>query len=249
MKDATGKVMTTVETSDQWTFWPMIVQRGSDFLDANGNITLDNDINIEVLEYQLKLVDEGLAVPTPGGNHHAEEYYGYMAQGNSASVLMPIWYMNRFTEYMPDLKGKIAIRPLPSWGAGGKRSAGMGGTGTVVTLQAKNKELTKDFLAYVKLSEEGNIKIWTEFGFDPPRWDVWDSPEVKEPNQFSDYFGEGIFDMLLEIREEINSPNTSELTPNASDLVKTSVLFRALEEKSATPEQALKDAANELRNR
>jgi arabinosaccharide transport system substrate-binding protein len=249
VKDATGKVMTTVETSDQWTFWPMIVQRGSDFLDANGNITLDNDINIEVLEYQLKLVDEGLAVPTPGGNHHAEEYYGYMAQGNSASVLMPIWYMNRFTEYMPDLKGKIAIRPLPSWGAGGKRSAGMGGTGTVVTLQAKNKELTKDFLAYVKLSEEGNIKIWTEFGFDPPRWDVWDSPEVKEPNQFSDYFGEGIFDMLLEIREEINSPNTSELTPNASDLVKTSVLFRALEEKSATPEQALKDAANELRNR
>jgi len=249
VKAATGKVMTTVETSDQWTFWPMIVQRGSDFLDQDGNVILDNDINIEVLQFLRSMVDEGIAVATPGGNHHAEEYYGFMAQGNAAAVSMPIWYMGRFLEYMPDLKGKIAIRPLPAWEAGGKRSAGMGGTGTVVTTQAKDKQLAKDFLAYVKLSEEGNIKIWTELGFDPPRWDVWDSPEVKAPNKFSDYFGDGIFDMLLEIRNEIDSPTTSELTPLASDLVKTSVMFRALEEKSATPEQALKEAADELRGR
>lgn len=249
VKEATGKVMATVETADQWTFWPMIVQRGSDFLDQSGNVILDNEINIEVLNYLRKLVDEGLAVPAPGGNHHAEEYYGYMAQGNSASVLMPIWYMGRFLEYMPDLKGKIAIRPLPSWDSGGKRSAGMGGTGTVITTQAKEKQLAKDFLAFVKLSEEGNIKIWTELGFDPPRWDVWDSPALKEPNRFSEYFGDGIFDMLLEIRNEIDSPATSELTPHASDLIRTAVLFRSLEEKSATPEQALKDAASELRNR
>src|SRR5690606_37892434 len=78
VKAATGKVMATVETSDQWTFWPMIVQRGSDFLDAGGNVILDNAANIETPEFLRSMVDEGIAVPTPGGNHHAEEYYGYM---------------------------------------------------------------------------------------------------------------------------------------------------------------------------
>lgn len=249
VKAATGAVMTTVESSDQWTFWPMIVQQGSDFLDEDGNVILDSAPNVKALEFLRAMVDAEIAVPAPGGNHHSEEYYGYMAQGNTASVLMPIWYMGRFLEYMPDLKDKIAIRPLPAWEAGGKRSAGMGGTGTVVTTQAKNKQLAKDYLAYVKLSEEGNIKIWTELGFDPPRWDVWDSEEVKAPNKFSEFFGDGIFDMLLEVRSEIDSPSTSELTPHASDLVRTSVMFRAIEEKSATPEQALQDAANELRSR
>jgi arabinosaccharide transport system substrate-binding protein len=246
---ATSKPMTTIETADQWTFWPMIVQRGSDYLGKDGSVILDNDKNIATLEFIKSMADEGIAIPVPGGNHHAEEYYGFMSQGGSASVLMPIWYMGRFTEYMPDLKGKIAIRPLPSWEAGGKRSAGMGGTGTVITTQSKNKKLVKDFLAYAKLSEEGNIKIWTELGFDPPRWDVWESDAVKQPNKFSEYFGDGIFDMLLTIRDEIDSPVTGELTPQASDLVKTAVMFRSIQEKSATPEQALKDAAEELRKK
>jgi len=244
---ATGKPMTTIETSDQWTFWPMIVQQGSDFLDENGGVILDNETNVKTLEFIKSMADAGIAIPAPGRGHHAEEYYGFMAQGGSASVLMPIWYMGRFTEYMPDLKGKIAIRPLPAFEEGGNRSAGMGGTGTVVTTQAKNKELAKEFLAFAKLSEEGNIKIWTDLGFDPPRWDVWESEAVKAPNKFSDYFGPGIFDMLLELRDEINSPHTSELTPQASDAVKSSVMFRVIEEKSATPEQALKEAADELR--
>lgn len=249
VKDATGKWMTTIESSDQWSFWPMIVQQGSDFLDQDGNVILDSAENVKALEFLRSMVDAEIATATPGGNHHSEEYYGFMAQGNSASVLMPIWYMGRFLEYMPDLQGKIAIRPLPAWNNGGKRSAGMGGTGTVVTTQAKDKQLAKDYLAYVKLSEDGNIKIWTELGFDPPRWDVWDSAEVKAPNKFSDYFGDGIFDMLLEIRDEIDSPSTSELTPQASDLVRTSIMFSVIEEKSATPEQALQAAAEELRRR
>jgi arabinosaccharide transport system substrate-binding protein len=161
--------------------------------------------------------------------------------------LMPIWYMGRFLNYMPDLKGKIVIRPLPAWTVGGKRSAGMGGTGTVITNQSKNISLAKEFLAHVKLSEEGNKKIWTELGFDPPRWDVWDSPELKQDNRFSDFFGKGIFEMLLQIKGEIDSPNNKEKIPIASDLVKKNVMFKVLEEKSATPEQALKEAAAEVR--
>ncbi|RUU68336.1 extracellular solute-binding protein, partial [Mesorhizobium sp. M7A.F.Ca.MR.362.00.0.0] len=67
----------------------------------------------------------------------------------------------------PDLKGKIVIKPMPAWSEGAPRSAGMGGTGTVVTNQSKDPDVAKKFLAYAKLSKEGNIEIWKQLGFDP----------------------------------------------------------------------------------
>jgi arabinosaccharide transport system substrate-binding protein len=244
---STGKPMTTVESRDVFTLAPFILQQGSDYFDKDGKVILDNEANIKALSFFRKMIDEKVAVVAPGGRHHAEEYYGFMNKGGAASVSMPIWYMGRFISYMPDLKGKIVIRPLPAVTAGGKRSAGIGGTGTVITNQSKNVGLAKEFLAYVKLSEEGNKKIWTELGFDPPRWDVWSSPEMKSDNKFSDYFGKGIFDMLLQIKDEIDSPRMNEKTPITVDLLKKNVLFKVLEEKSQTPEQALKEAANEVR--
>jgi arabinosaccharide transport system substrate-binding protein len=45
----TGHVMTTVETLDTWTQWPLISQRGSDFLDQDGKPTLDDAVNISTL--------------------------------------------------------------------------------------------------------------------------------------------------------------------------------------------------------
>jgi len=245
---ATGKPMTTVEVIDNWTFWPMIAQQESDMFDQSGQVTLDNETNIKTLKFLHEMVHGSkIAVPAPGGNHHKEEYYGFMNKGGAASVLMPMWYMGRFLEYMPDLKGKIVIRPMPSWEPGGKRSAGMGGTGTVVTKQSKQLELAKQFLGYAKLSKEGNIRVWKTMGFDPIRWDVWDAPEIKEKNKYTDYFGEGIFDVLLEIKDEITPVNITEKTPQAIDLIRKDVLFKPLKENSMTPEDALKKAADELR--
>lgn len=91
------------------------------------------------------MINDKTMIAAPCGGHHSEEYYGFMNQGGAASVLMPIWYMGRFIDYMPDLKGKIAIRPLPAWKEGGDRSAGLGGTATVVPKQSKHVELAKSF--------------------------------------------------------------------------------------------------------
>jgi len=111
-----------------------------------------------------------------------------MNDGGAGSIWMPMWYMGRFTDYMADLKGKIAIRPMPRWTKGGNRSAGMGGTGTVVTKQSKAIDLAKQFTVYAKGSKEGNIAIWKLLGFDPIRWDVWSDPAMNEPNKFTQFF-------------------------------------------------------------
>ncbi len=245
----TDAMMTTVETGGFMSFWSMVSQQGSDFFDENGEVILDNETNIKTVQFLYDMVHtHKIAEMTPGGENHMEEYYKYMNEGGAASVAMPMWYMGRFTDYMQDLKGKIAIRPLPAWEEGGNRSAGMGGTGTVVTNQSEHAELAKEFLAYTKLSEEGNIALWKVLGFDPPRWDVWESEEMKEDNKFYQYFGTNIFDVLLDIKDEINAVNITEKTPLVQQQLSTNVFTNVIRQKSQTPEEALKQAAEEIRN-
>jgi arabinosaccharide transport system substrate-binding protein len=250
VKEKTGKPMTTLETSDQWSFWPQVAQLpgNDDFLDHNKKVNLTDPKIIKVLEYQQRLIKEGVAIPAPGNGHHTEEYYGFMNKGGAASVWMPMWYMGRFTDYMPDLKGKIVIKPMPAWEVGQPRSAGMGGTGTVVTNQSKSPDLAKKFIAYAKISKEGAIQIWKQLGFDPVRTDVWASPELKEDNKFTQYFlnGKNIFDVELEIQHEIEGVNIGEKTPNVSNAIKTTVMTQALVDKK-DPEKVLKDAASQIK--
>jgi arabinosaccharide transport system substrate-binding protein len=149
---------------------------------------------------------------------------------------------------MPELKGKMIIRPLPQWEKGNFRSAGMGGTSTVITDQCNNVALSKEFLGYAKLSQEGNINIWNMLGFDPPRWDVWPLLKDQPPNEFTEYFGKEIFDILLEIKDEIHPVHYGELSPKIKDLYRTKIAYHVLELKDQTPKEALKAAATELRN-
>jgi len=245
---ATGKPMATVEVTEHWSFYPLLSQIGSDIFAKDGKVILDNALNVKVLTFlRDMLYKDKIAVPAPGGFHHSEEYWTFMNKGGAASLMMPMWYMGRFVQYMPDLKGKMIIRPLPVWEKGGKRSAGMGGTGTVITVQSKNQTLAKKLMAAAKLSKEGSIKTWTLLGFDPLRWDVWDDPAMRADNQYTNYFGKEIFTMLLQIKDEIGPTVITEKYPMAIDLLKKNVCFKALKEQSLTPEQALKEAADELR--
>lgn len=245
----TDAVMWNVTTTDYlMDFWPMISQQDSDFFDESGELILDNETNINTLQFLYDVIyEEEIAEITPGGMNQTEEFYGYMVDGGAASILAPLWYMGRFLDNMPDLSGKIAIRPLPAWEEGGKRSAGMGGTGTVVTNQSESTELAKEFLSFAKLSDEGSIKLWEVLGFDPPRWDIWESDEVREPNKYYDFFGEGIFDILLEIKDEINPLNYTEYTPEVQMEYNTNIAENVLRQQSQTPEEALKQAADNIR--
>jgi arabinosaccharide transport system substrate-binding protein len=246
---AAGVPMTSFEVTNQRPFWPMIVQQGSDYVDGNGKVILDNDINIRTLQamYDMMYKDK-IAVAMPGGNTGSEQFWTFMNKGGAASLIMPMWYMSRFTNYMPDLKGKIYVRPMPIWKNGDLRSAGMGGTGTAVTKQTKSPDLAIDFLAFAKLSHEAAVTIWKELRFDPARFEAWTDPALTAPDP---YFGnEDVFKLLRELGpDQMPSPlsETTSLSAAAQDLVVNQVMFKALADRSQTPAEALKAAADELR--
>ncbi|CDZ24227.1 putative arabinose-binding protein [[Clostridium] cellulosi] len=246
---ATGKPMTTIETTEHWSYYPLINMQGSDLFDTNGKAVMDNEVNIKTLQ-MLKdmLYKDKIAVVAPGGFHHSEEYWAWMNKGNAASIWMPLWYMGRFVQYMPDLKGKIIIRPMPVF-PDGKKSAGMGGTASVITKQSKNIEVVKQFMAEAKLSKEGSIKTWTVLGFDPIRKDAWTDPAMSAPNKYTEYFGTDVFSTLQSVVGDISGLNLTDNYPEAITLLQKDVMFKVLKEQSETPEQALKAATEELNNK
>ena len=249
IREKTGKYIMACETTEHWTYYPLITERGSDFFDPEtGEVTLDNDVNIETLQWLLDGINDDIFVAMPGGFCHSEEWYAYMNEGNVAAIGVPLWYLNRFTDYMPDLKGKMSVRTLPVWEKGGANSAGLGGTGTSITNQARDVQLAKDFLYFAKVSRDGAIRTWTELGFDPIRKDIYDDPAMTAPNRFTDYFGPEIYDVMDATADAISKLSTSNpLYPEALTRVQKTVMFNVLSEKSQTPEEALKQTADELR--
>lgn len=245
--EKTGKPFITFEGAGNWSWWPAINQMGSDQVGPNGEIMVDDERNIKAMKFFKKLVDEGIAAVAPGVGHDTPDYKAFMNAEGAASVFMPFWFMNRFTDEMPDLKGKMIIRPMPAWEEGGNRSAGMGGTGLSITNQTKHLELAKEFLAFSKLSREGNIQVWKQLGMDPIRIEVWSDPAMKEPNKFTEYFGDDIFDTLIEVKDEINPVYIREVSPVVFDAVRNELVPRIFQV-GEDPETVIKEVAEKLRN-
>ena len=128
---------------------------------------------------------------------------------------MPLWYMGRFTDYCPDLSGKMAIYEIPVWNEGDTRCVLQGGTGTSVCYTSENADLAKEFLAFAKLSEEGNRYEWEILGFDPIRTSLWEDTEMttNPDNKFIAYFTTNPFDVLNEVKADygldLTAPNIS----------------------------------------
>jgi len=244
--EKTGKPFITFEGAGNWSWWPAINQLESDQVSVDGEVMLDDERNIRAMTFFKKLVDDGIAAVAPGAGHDTPEYKAYMNAEGAASVFMPFWFMNRFTDEMPDLKGKIIIKPMPAWDEGGNRSAGMGGTGLSITNQSKHLDLAKEFLAYSKISKEGNIQVWKQLGMDPIRTEVWTDPAMSEPNKFTEYFGNDIFDTLLEVKDEIYPVNIREISPQVFDAVRNDIVPRIFQF-GEDPETVIKEVAEKLR--
>ena len=116
-----------------------------------------------MLQYIKDMQDAGALATVAGGQPDNEEAYPEYNSGNFAVQIMPFWQTSRFTNYMSDLEGKIAIAAPPVFGDNDAvKTIGGGRTGTAVvnllrmqTLQLKYsltsnclKTLTKKFGMY-----------------------------------------------------------------------------------------------------
>lgn len=210
--EKTGKPMCAVETADLFLPQLMMLEKGAQYVDDEGQPNIATQDHADVIDFIRKMIDAGICEIAPGGGFHTEEWYGHLNEGGVASLAMPLWYMGRFTDYCPDLNGKMAIYEIPVWNEGDTREVLQGGTGTSVLKFTENEELAKDFLAFAKLSDEGNRYEWNELGFDPIRTSLWTDTSITEntENKFLSYFTTNPFDILVKNGSEgLTAPNIS----------------------------------------
>lgn len=241
--DETGVYMSTADTSATWQESILLAQAGSDFVDADGNPQVNSQAMIDGLTMLKDFQDNNVIATIAGGQPDTDEARGEYNLEKYACQLMPLWEMSRYTNYMDQFAGKIAIAPLPVKEGEPVMSVGGGGTGTVVTKTAKDVQLAKDFLTFAKISPEANIEIWNTLGFDPCNMDVWTMEDVTHnpENQFVQYFVNNPFDVLNEVKDNIKSIKSVSASPTINNVLCT-VTLNAIFEDGQDVTEALNEA-------
>ena len=216
-----GKYWTSVDTGGVDWMWIAMAEYGDDWTGgvegATANVQLDS-VN-KMLTMQQDWLASGLAEVSPDGHVDLEAGFQNILDHNIVSFPKAMWYMSRFTNYMPEEKGNWYIAKCPVFEPGQTCSVGIGGTGTVVTGQSVDPELAADFLCYAKMSPEGETLIWEDLGFDVCNTALWgdDAFAHDDSNQYNQYFRNYPYDVLNDIRNEIGTIMTLKISPTINE--------------------------------
>lgn len=217
--------MGTVETSTQWVASLMLAQQGTDWQDGE-NAFINTPEVAKIIDTQKSWIEAGIAEVCPGGQPDTEEGKAYVANNKIASVIMPFWFMSRFTDEIGEsCKDRYVVAPAPVFEEGQLRSIGQGGTGTVVYANGTNPDLCAEFLAFAKVSPEGEAQIWEVLGFDPCNTSIWDDDDIMktDDNKFNQYFIGYPIDALLPIKDEIGYIVSTSISPTINTYLDTTL--------------------------
>lgn len=229
IKEASGgkQAMTSIDTGGTDWLWLSMAENKTDWTDSTGKkANVEIDAVKDMIKMQKQWKDDGIAIDSPGGQLDTEEGYAAVGDGKVAAFPKALWYMSRFLNYLPDQSGKWAIAPCPVYKEGQPRSVGVGGTGTVVMKSSKNADLAAEWLAWAKLSTEGTTQIWKILGFDPVNMKLWSDPSITKDtsNKFLKYFKTNPFDVLNDIKDEIQAIKSVSISPIINEQINTNVL-------------------------
>ena len=251
-KEATGKTFAAAETTAQWTLNLMLAQKDGSYLKDDGSLDVNNETMVECLQYLKDMQTAGALDTIAGGQPDNEEAYPLYNSGDVAASIMPFWQTSRYTSYMTDLKGKVAITVPPVWGENDAvKTIGGGGTGTAVVASSEHADLASEVFAYIKLSDEASHEIYNVLGFDPVNTEVWTDTTLTEnpDNQFVQYFNTKPFAPLLEVQDSIGLLDcyTDEKMPSINNVFTTQTLNDVFES-DVDVKEALDSAQETLEN-
>lgn len=242
---ADGKYWTSVDTAGVDWLWIAMAEYGEDWTGG-----FDNPANVQLesvetmLTMQQKWLQNGIAEVSPDGHVDLEAGFQNILDHNIVSFPKALWYMSRFTNYMPEESGNWYIAKCPVFEEGQKCSVGVGGTGTVVTQQSANADLAATFLCWAKMSEEGEQNIWDTLGFDVCNAALWsdDAFAHDDNNQYNKFFINYPYDVLNEIgMDNIGKISVVAISPTINEYACNTTLNEVLEDPTYSVTDALKE--------
>lgn len=224
-------------------FWMLIQQAGGGFYDKDGNVILDNQVGIKVMEWYKKMVDSGAAYINSGAAG-TPQYWAPFKANDVIACIGADWVGGNLKNNAQDQSGLWRIKPMPAWEKGGPRSSSDGGTTLAITDACENKQAAWDFLKLVQLTEKGKVTEYKINNLLPPYLPAFDNPVFESKDPF--FGGQAIGKVYKEVADEqpefYLAPSWNEAYPL---FVKT-VIYPVVRE-NKNPETALKEAAEAIR--
>jgi arabinosaccharide transport system substrate-binding protein len=181
------------------SFFPiLLLQRGGGYFDAMGNLTMDREVTIDTLIWYIHQSRGKTRISFPAGE--GQPFYKALSDGVILFNFVPDWRSKVFEIDAPDLKGKMALMPLPVWEKGGRRTSTWGGTGLAITEQSKNKELAWELAKYLYLNKQDFSERFAMLNIIPPLKEAWNLPAFSVPDEY--YSGQKIGQLYAELAPE-----------------------------------------------
>lgn len=218
----------------------LLRQRGADYFDANGQVTLDSDLSVETMNWILDLRDKHkIAAQAPEG----DAWWTAVKEGKFVSQIGADWYAGFFKDNVPDLTGKWKAVPLPAFKPGGLRTSCHGGTGNCIVSTSKNIEEAWKFQEYSMLSVDGNVRRYLETNLFPPLIPATQDPRVHRPDTYfsGQDLGQLFADLAPSVPAQYQSPARAEMN------TKLTALWQDIYDGKLKPADAFKQVADEIR--
>ncbi len=163
-------------------FYILLLQRGGDYFDADGNLTMDTPLMREIIKFYIPLV----AGKNKIGNDMGWGKILTQSLENDYFICFfcPDWRTKIIEQDVPSMKGKLALMPLPAWKAGGRKTSVYGGTMLGITKKCKNKKLVWKFVQHLYFSKNDLGKRFEDLNIIPPFRESWNQPEFQRKRKF-----------------------------------------------------------------
>jgi arabinosaccharide transport system substrate-binding protein len=196
----------------------LMLQRGGQLFDQQGNPAFANEITADVFRMYLEMTLGKQKVAYDCG--WGQPLFKAITDGLALFYITPDWRSYTYQTDLPRLSGKMALMPLPAFETGGRRTSVWGGTGLVITKRTKNQDLAWELAKFLYLNPAALGERFKGTNIIPPFKDAWNLPEFKEPNPY--FSGQAVGQLYAEL-----APQTPPLYSSPVDSVARAKLNEA----------------------
>jgi arabinosaccharide transport system substrate-binding protein len=159
-----------------------LLQRGGGYFDADGNLIMDNEISVQNLLWYVPLVagPDRIGVPLGWG----QPFVKAVTKGSVLCFFCPDWRSKLVEQWMPHLRGKLALMPLPAFERGGLRTSTWGGTMIGITRKCKDKKRAWRLAKHLYLNMDDLERRFLDTNILPPVKEIWASEAFQAPRDF-----------------------------------------------------------------
>lgn len=159
-----------------------LFQRDGGYVDAEGRLTMDDEVALETLLFYIPLVAGADRIATDLGSGRV--FTQAIEQGYFLSFVCPDWRSKVAETDIPRLHGKMALMPLPAVVPGGRRTSTWGGTMLGITKACPDPELAWQVAEHMYFDKAELAVRFRATNILPPLKDAWEHPAFDEKRPY-----------------------------------------------------------------